>query len=275
VLLTAIVVVASLAEQWLIDAWRIGADVVRSQLWQLMAGDYFLSSTGTDPLDVAMRLLESLLLLRAAATLTVAEGGPAFPARFARWFVTGAALAAALNVTRIWEGASRLDAPVATFIRHLMTDRLNVHYGDLNAAGSYFVMALFPAIALICLPRGTRWIVPAALVAAGAWIAGSRTAYVSGLLAIALPVGLLVWRTDRRRATLALATTAIVLMFAAGAVAYFLPHRGNQQSMMTAVQVRWELMQTSVRMLATRPAFGVGLGQYALRSGEFSSPTLL
>ncbi len=99
---------------------------------------------------------------------------------------------------------------------------------------------------------------------------------MAGLLAILVPAGARAMRIRRgsiRGTTLAVA--ALVLALLSAAAAYLVPERGNQQSAITAVQVRWELARTSLRMAASAPLFGVGVGRYYSRSGEFSSPELL
>jgi O-antigen ligase len=268
------VVSASLAVQLLVDAWRFGESTTLSDLWTLIASGYFVTAASSDPVDATMRLLESLILFRAAVTIT--RRVPDFGRRLTVWLTIGATAAAALNLVRLWEGAVRMEAPLAAFARYLLTERLNVHYADVNAAGSYFVLMLFIAIGLTCAPRGRAWVMSTALIAISLWLSGSRMAYVAGVLAMLPPAVVLVARISRVgvRST-ALAAAAIVLAIAAGGAAYAIPARGNQQSPLAAAKVRWELAMTSFRMTAQHPSFGIGIGRYYARSGEFSSPELL
>jgi hypothetical protein len=95
-------------------------------------------------------------------------------------------------------------------------------------------------------------------------------------LALLLPAGVLAMRIRGvavRRTVLV--GSAAVLAIAAGVAAYALPQRGNQQSALAATRVRVEMAATSLRMTASSPVFGVGIGRYYSRSGEFSSPELL
>jgi len=201
---------------------------------------------------------------------------PDFGRRLTVWLTIGATAAAALNLVRLWEGATRMEAPLAAFARYLLTERLNVHYADVNAAGSYWVLMLFIAIGLVCAPRSRAWLISTTLIAISLWLSGSRMAYVAGVLAMLPPAVVMVARISRVgvRAT-ALASAAIVLAIAAGGAAYAIPTRGNQQSPLAAFKVRWELAMTSFRMAAEHPSFGIGIGRYYSRSGEFSSPELL
>ena len=271
--LSAAVIVSSLVVQFLVDGWRFGGTTVRDDLWRLVSQDYLRNAASGDPVDAAMRFLESLLLFRAAATAARADA--AFGPLLVRSFVFGAAAAAAVNVLRLWEGALRLSSPLAVFGRYLLTQRFNAHYGDLNAAGSYFVLALFPALGLASRQIGW-WGVPAALVAASLWIAGSRAAFVAALVAMIVPAAVLVRRissASSRRTTAVMA--ALMLTLLAVGMMQYLPERGNQREPSVALEVRRQLALTSVRMLSADPAFGVGIGRYYSRSGEFSSPELL
>jgi hypothetical protein len=70
----------------------------------------------------------------------------------------------------------------------------------------------------------------------------------------------------------AVAAAGVVLL---AAIAVALPQRGNQKSTWIATDVRFGLMQTGARMIASYPAFGIGLAEFYQRSGEFSSPDLI
>ena len=273
-LLALSIVVASLAVHFAIESWRFGGPPTRAELWRLVAYGYFISDTSSDPVNAAMRLIESLLLFRAAATAT--REAPAFASRLASWAVCGASVAAGLNLLRLWESAQRFGSPAGAFVRLFVTERVNVHYGDLNAAGSYFVMALFVAIGLTIRAKGLPWLISVLLIGCSVWVAGSRMAVMAGTLAMVLPAGARAWRMHRgsvRSTTLAAA--ALLLALLAAVAAYGIPERGNQRSAATAAQVRWELTRTGVRMTAANPAFGIGIGRFYSRSGEFSSPELL
>jgi O-antigen ligase len=273
-LLAVSLVVASLAVHFLIDAWRFGGSPTRAELWQLVTFGYFISAASSDPVGAAMRLIESLLLFRAAATMS--RETPAFAPRLASWVVCGATAAAGLNLLRLCEGAARFEAPLGAFAHLFLTERVNVHYGDLNAAGSYFVMALFAAIGLTMRRKGLPWLISVLLIGCSVWMTGSRMAVMAGMLAMVLPAGGRAWRIRRggvRNTTLAAATLLLALL--AAVAAYAIPERGNQRSAVTAAHVRWELARTSLRMTASNPSFGVGIGRFYSRSGEFSSPELL
>ena len=273
VIVTAAIVVASLAVQLWIDIWRFGAAATGRDLSDLIRASYFVLTMSGDPVDAAMRLLESLVLLTAAASEV--RRRPNLASQLVSWAVWGAAIAAAVNVARLWQAASRLEAPMQAFVSHFVTLRLNVHYGDLNAAGSYFVLLFFPALGFALARRTRVYWIAVLLIASGIWISGSRTALAVAVLAMVLPAIALGARLSQDRRRWAVAGAAIALAIVAAAAAHFSPKRGNQQSSLAAIQVRVEMIRTSLHMTASNPSFGVGIGRYYFRSGEFSSPELL
>jgi hypothetical protein len=68
---------------------------------------------------------------------------------------------------------------------------------------------------------------------------------------------------------------AVVALAAIVAAMLWLPQRGSQQSAAIALRVRTELLWTGLRMFASDPVFGIGIGEFHQRSGEFSSPELI
>ena len=265
------VVAASLLVQFLVLRQTIGGEALRSQLWQLLSVNYFVGTGGFESVDAAMRLVEGLLLLHAAAGLT--RSSPAFAPLLVRAFVVGAVASSALNLWRVWLGALRLDDPAVAFLRYLATLRFHTHYPDVNAAGSYYVMALLPALGLA--RERARWIPAPLLIGLSLMMTGSRTAIAGGLAAAGIAWWVRRARTPpehglpprwRTRIAVALLLTALC----AGAV-YLLAAR-NLTPATTALGVRVEFTATGLRMLASRPLFGVGVGRYYTLSNEFASP---
>jgi O-antigen ligase len=267
------VVAASLAVGVAVMNWRVTGHALTLEFLELAASRYFVVKSSGDMLDAALRLLESFLLFRAASACAAAN--PAVTPRLVGSVVLGAAVAGGLNVWRLLAVAARSDAPVATFLDILGRIRENIHFPDLNAAGSYYVLALFAAIGLARMPGGIWWSAAALPIAGGLWISGSRTAVAAGLVAAVVPVVIRSWSAGSSRLRWTLATAAVVLVASAGAAAHYLPHRGTQRSSIDALQVRWELAKTSLRITADHPAFGAGVGQYYQLSGRYSSPELL
>jgi hypothetical protein len=267
------VVAASLLVQFLVLRQTIGGEALRSQLWQLLSVNYFIGTGGFESVDAAMRLVEGLLLLHAGAGL--ARTSPAFAPLLVRAFVVGAVASSALNLWRVWLGALRLDDPAVAFLRYLATLRFHTHYPDVNAAGSYYVMALLPALGLA--RERALWIPAAVLIGLSLIMSGSRAAIMSG--AMAAVVAWWVWRSRtpresalRVRSGRGLVIAILLAVICAGAV--YLLFARNLTPTATALGLRAEFAATGVRMGAARPAFGVGIGRYYTLSSEFSSPRL-
>lgn len=269
----AVVVVGSLLVQLLVEQRTIGPAAFRAEYLDGARQDFFTARHVYVSLDAAMRLLESLALFLSFAAYTRFDRRRLEPLAVA--VALGGGAAALLTLHRLWLGALRLDEAVGTFVRYLATIRLNVHYGDLNAAGSYYLLVLAAAAGLSLRRRGRWWLACVGLAAAGLWISGSRAALAAGVLAGSGVFLFRHWRRTggwpRRRLALSAAAVAVAVL----GLVLLLPERGNQQGSPTAVLVRAELARASGRMVAAAPAFGIGIGQYPKRSGEFASPALL
>jgi len=271
VLLSVVVVAASLLVYEGVLNWRLTGSPFALGPPGTFSEFFLLKRTG-DALDAAARLLECLFLFRVVSI--VAGRKSDFPLRLTIFVVAGATMAAALNVWVVWVGARRLDAPIAAFLHYLATIRVSSLLPDLNAAGSYFVLALFATLGLASEPRRKVWLLSTAIIALALWLTGSRAALIAGVLAAALPLGRMLRRRTPRHALTALAIAAIVVVGGAAVAGYYLK-RGSQPTSATALHIRWELAKTSARMTMSAPVFGVGVGQFYESSGEFSSPELL
>lgn len=235
---------------------------------------HFIDLRGFPALHAGVLLLEGLLLCALLARMPPAD---AALRRAATAATAGAAIAAVLNVLRLVGAASRSDTFWASLAALSLRLRWNVHYADVNAAGSYFALTMLAGMGAAA--AGSRrwrliWSGGAALSAVALWLTGSRVAELAAILALA--GAMLGWRTVTGRMRLLpaaiISAVAVVLLVV---IAVALPHRGNQQSSVLAADVRLGLAQTSLSMLAGYPVFGIGLGEFYQRSGEFSSPALI
>lgn len=267
------VIAASLAVELLFLHATLGGEGLRSVLVEIVRRDYFIGDGGFENGDIGMRLIEGLLLAHAGATLakTSSTLGP----QLVRALVAGAVMAGSLTLWRLWIGALRTDEPVMSFLRYLATIRFNTHYADVNAAGSYYVMALLTALALTVTKL--RWALAVAVIALSLSLTGSRAAFIAGPLALAI-----VWFRARQWTVVAnparghawmWRTGATLLVVVCAAMLYAGIAR-NETPVATALDYRKEFTLTAVRMFSSRPLFGVGVGAYRRHSTEFSSPRL-
>ncbi|MDQ3346382.1 MAG: O-antigen ligase family protein, partial [Acidobacteriota bacterium] len=273
IIVFATVVCASAAVQMSVDYARLGSREFADFVLRYLSREYFV--TGPDRyLQLAAVLLEGLLLFSAAARISSVDRR--FARQLAGTLVLSAAAAAAINLQHLMISASRFDDFWRVLAQDVATARFSLHYADVNAAGSASALILFMAVALAIATRPARvlWAVPTALIGVGLWMSGSRTA----LLACPVAIGVLAMAALRtqmgRRGRLLTILLVVVLTGAALAVIYA-PTRGNQQASSIAARVRIEMAETSIRMVRSSPIFGIGLGEFYRRSGEFSSPELL
>jgi O-antigen ligase len=270
-------VVASLIASLGAAALRLGPAFTSAIVTQLTR-DYFTDVRGFPGLHAGTLLLEGTALFAVAARIAATrKPGDGLERRIAAVTAAAAALGGALTITRLVRAAARGEFFWASLADLTSRFRWNVHYADFNAAGSYLVMAALVGAALAVSSRGPRrvaWAAVVVTISAALWLTSSRVALLAGVLApggVFLIVELAQSRARAMRAA-AVAGAGIVLL---GAIAVALPHRGNQKSPLLATDVRFGLMQTGARMIASYPVFGIGLAEFYQRSGEFSSPDLI
>lgn len=238
---------------------------------RLFLRDYVLHLPGAEPLTAAAPFAAGMLLILAAAHLTA--GMPERRAAVLRLMVCGAAAAALFNLNRFAQVAlSRESGGLAAFFELFATQRVNVHYTDRNAAGSYFAMLLMLSVAVATRAR----VLGAAAIAcsaAGLWMSGSRVALaavgVAGVLALAGSV----WRLDSRRMRVGALAAGLMLLVVGGAVWKWYPE-GRNIGARQALGIRLDLARAGVEMTRDSPVFGVGLGRYYVLSSEYAGEAL-
>jgi hypothetical protein len=261
-------IAASLTVKSLTLGPGFGTDIVRE-----LTGEYFVDIKGFPGLHAGMLLLEGVMLFALAARVTSAK--PTALLRIGAATVIGATLAGLMNIALLLEAALRSDTPLAALVNLVRTSRLNVGYPDVNAAGSYFVMALFLAAATIVARSHRRWwTIDAIIIAAALWLTGSRAAYVAGILALGAALAIR-WTARERRRVFVAGAVGVALAACVTLVAFASPLRDNQGSSGTAIGIRLGMALAGARMIEARPTFGVGLGEFYQRSGEFVSQKLL
>jgi hypothetical protein len=194
--------------------------------------------------------------------------------------VIGPALAAALlghvsaawfNIDRLLTASLRSEQPISRLRELLSTVRFSIQY-DKNAAGGVYAMVFF--VGMMFAADASRWRRAAAwssmaILAVAVVITGSRMA----MLAIALGLfARLVLSAFRRPWVWALVCATVVL---AGAGAYALSGFYGERNVETAVSGRQLLASAALRMTATAPWFGIGVGTFFERSFEFGGEEMI
>jgi hypothetical protein len=268
------VVVSAVAAAVGVRRIALGADAW-SALFDVLTRTYFVELRGFPGLHAGMLLIEGMTLLACSRWIAAADR-TALP-RLAAALAGGAALAASVNVAVLVDEAAQRYAVWPALVRNLTHVRYNAHYGDVNAAGSFFVMCLVAALGAAMVARPgwhRRGLALLALVTAlGVWTSGSRTAMVAAAFAAAVAIG---WHLVRSRAPRLRTVVAVTLAaMALGAVAVsYLPARTTQSSASIAVAIRLGMIEAAGRMLRAHPLLGVGVGQFPERVGDFVSGAL-
>jgi O-antigen ligase len=261
-------IIVSLGVYWL----RLGPAFGDALVTQVTR-EHFVNLRGFLSLQAGLLLIEGVVLFVAAARLSASTPG-ALP-RLAAAVEIGALAALVATLWQLGKAAARGGAMWRSLVELVWTMRWNAAFGDINAAGSFYVMALLAATGLALAATGrTRALRAAAALclAAALWLTGSRGALVACLVVVC---GGIVIRRARTSLALWAVGMAGAILAAGLAIVLLQPERGNQKSWLIAANVRLGLVQTAARMIASRPAFGIGLAEFSRRSGEFSSPALL
>ena len=237
--------------------------------WRFLTRDYLLTYASFPSVMDAARLLEGLGLLISVWTLS--RDHRSLPVHLYRITLAAAAGAAILSVASLGVDIVSDAASGQTFLSAIRGARLSGQVTDVNAAGSYLAMILMMAVARA--RAGGRWNVAAigmgVLLSAALWLSGSRTAMVAAVVSV---IALAAWRRMRHEVTsrwipqaIAAALAIILVLVALG----FDPRPPASRSVSNTMSTRAQFVETSLRMLATRPIFGVGIGQYYSLSGRF------
>ena len=238
---------------------------------EAIRADYFVDRGAFEAANIGLIQLESLALCAAAAALAVAT--PAFVASFARMLVAGAGAAALLNLQRFVQILFRAAAPaMGATLRHV---RINVAYGDVNAAGSFFALTGTAAggLTITRTRRGVAaGLIVTAVIVAAIWLTGSRAAFAAFLLAC---VGLVVAASPSRHRRLVIAAGVTACIAAALLFAFVFPNRVSRAAMSIGWLTRIEMAKVSLRMTADHPWFGVGAGRFYDASAEYLPSTRL
>ena len=257
-----ILILASLAVEISAEYVLVGPAELGESIRQTLRQGLLVDRHGVRGLNAAIASLEGLAVFAAAAAACAHR--PSFAGRLAGMAALGAAGAAALNVVRIFTSSITTAAPLQRLRELMATVRVNIHFSDVNAAGSYFAMMFFPAALRALDARSWRrlgWGAACALIFAAAWLTGSRAA-VAAILAVGTLGALIVGPAPSWRSRRTLAVLGVALAAAIAFVALF-PNRIAGAATSLAVEIRVQMARVSLQMLADEPLFGVGVGAFA------------
>ena len=193
--------------------------------------------------------------------------------RLVTMVVAGAVGAATLSFVALALAAVTEGEPIAA----LLGQRWTMFTPKLNTAASLFVLAapLALAGAGARLRGRSGWIAAASVIIAALWINGTRVAIIAAVLVLLATVA---WLVAQRRRLRVLGIPAIVGMLVLGAGLVGIGYQRlyvEQARALRSLNYRIMFTQTALAMFASRPVFGVGIGQYYLQSEHFAPEELI
>jgi len=219
-------------------------------------------------------LIEGVALMLCARTLCRRQ--PALARRLTTVVVAAGVGVAALTIYQVWAGVLGSHQSLLAVIGEKRWSSPAIP--SLLTVGGYLMLVAFVAAgtAIASRARGLMGWLATGVCLAAMWLSQTRSAMVAGLTTVvaggAWP---LFGRLSKRRVlpTLLLAGTVAVAVGAA-LVAYnplgiLRPRAG------ASLGFRLQAVQTALRMMETRPLFGVGVGRYWDLSNRFASAALL
>ena len=234
-----------------------------TQLQTLVIHDYLI---GAKTLTASMLFLEGLALMALTADAGGLDGGRTV--RVLRMLMFSASAAALLNLLRVINSALSQPHPLAAFLVQFATVRTNMHFPDLNAAGSYFVLMLFIAAGFL-RSSPIQSAAACALITAGVWIAGSRTALAAalgvGTAGLFVRPGIRPSGISRRNLLLSSGLVVVLIMLAVMTWKWY--PQGRNLDSAGALAYRIATGRAAIALIAAHPFAGIGPGNFYDQSG--------
>ncbi len=245
-----------------------------SNVGTFLSRDYLVGAPGQwTGIAATCQLLEGMLLL--TLIIRFGFGHVTRPLQILKATAAAGAVAALLSLGRLLMLGLILATSIRDLLLRLTISRVSVHVTDLNAAGSYYAMTALLALALAIHARERRgfarvWGAATAAMVVAMWVTGSRTAAVAAVLVlggVAIVAGREAWRQCPRWVIAA----GLGLACVAGALVLGFDPRAAVvgRSLDRTFESRAAFTITGLRMIASAPVFGVGIGRYFEMSGRF------
>jgi hypothetical protein len=237
-------------------------------IWRHLTVRYWLDFRDFAVLHTAVRWIAGLTL--AVYVERLLRASPSRASFVMRMWIIAGITGALLTLVRLAEIVISRDAGTLASLAWVWRDlRLSVLQADLNAAGSYFALFLFPAVVVGWRRRHYWMLAIAAPLAAAAFVLARSRAAIGALIAVAC--ARLVRGPGSWRARIA----GIVVLLAIGAVTFTsIAESHSHVRLGRAASVRMQMTTVVARTIARYPAFGVGLSEYIPRSQRFVTPDM-
>lgn len=270
---------AAVAASWLglvlADSGGIPPAHLPGYLLRTIVPDHLVFSSPEAETWSAIHVLTGLALFGAAVSLSRDDE------RLPRWaaaaLVVSSGLLGLATLAGVWREWAAQQYGGWFLWRYVTGVRYSLHLPDLNAAGSLFVMAGLAAVSLAANRLLRRGAILAGLAMVPALLlSGSRSAVAGAVAAgvIVLVRGPGRGGNARAGARVMLPVAAVLLVLLGGIVVTSALTSDPTGGAGASLGLRSEFAATSARMIASAPAFGVGIGRYYPRSPEFMSPHL-
>lgn len=273
VVLFATTAVASAVVWQRVQQFETGyASTYARALTQFVTRDYFVQPGDFFTLLSTVVILEGLALYVVVAALCQVDSS--FFQRSLRMLALGGAGLAVMSGVRVAEIHLRNPGAI-TALRAAGALRISPQIPDVIAAGSYFVLCWLVATGLAIGTSGRRWIwVAAGVPLLGAlYLTGSRSVIAAALLG--LVALLVISRRYRPGAAFRVWPFAVATVIAMIVSYPLLTGRDVAGELARqSLVIRAELFKTGLRVIATRPLFGVGIDRFYLSAGGLASPEL-
>jgi uncharacterized membrane protein len=242
-------------------------------LLHFVSHDYFVEPGDFWGLVSTAVILEGLGLYIAMAALCQVD--ETFFERALRMLVAGGVGLGVLSGVRLAEILLRNPGAIEAMRATSNGLRISPQIPDYIAAGSYFALCWVAALGIALARPGRRivWLAASGPVIAALYLTGSRSVIAAaavGLVALLLVV-------LRRKAPTARSVVAFAVLAVAVMVLSYRWMSGRDVAGEMARQsltVRAELIRAGLRVIGTRPVFGVGIDHFYLVAGPLASPTL-
>jgi len=242
-------------------------------LFQSIPRDYLIYSASEAETWTLLQSLTGLGLFFAAIGITRDEPRCIRPLALALLGTLAViAIATPIDVIRQWVATGYAEWFFTRFTDY--GERFSLHIADVNAAGSLYVLAsaIVAAHILWHAEQRVRWVSLLILLMPAIWLAGSRSSYFGILGALAVLAAAYRRWTLRRGPALLIAALLLAVVLPVAMMVDRVPDA--QGGVRQSAGLRSQFLQTSVRMFASSPLFGVGTGRYYERSAEYMTPAL-
>jgi hypothetical protein len=272
VLLFSVAAVASMLVWLRVDQVRTGStSAYLSDLFRFLSHRYFSESSFPMVVSTAA-VLEGLALYAVAGALC--RSRPQFVDQALRMLAVGGAGLAFMSVVRLGEITLRNPRIIETMRSTYAGLRISPQIPDYIAAGAYFVLCWLVALGVaLASRRRVAWLIAGIPLLLGLYLEGSRSPIFAAIVGIAVMlISVLRRRNTAVRAVGLFAVLAlIVIVFS---FRHIVGHDIAGETAWQSVIVRYELTRTGLRVMATRPLFGVGIDRFFVPAEDLATPRL-